>query len=96
MWFQFVFVWDQPPDEGLPALQEGPVDTGRDATFRHGDFPRFLGPHGDATVHDAYLDPDWAAHPPHEVWRRKLGAGWSSFAVAGELVFTQEQRGATS
>ena len=39
------------------------------------------------------LDTDWETHPPKEIWRRKVGPGWSSFAVAGRSLFTQEQRG---
>jgi outer membrane protein assembly factor BamB len=31
--------------------------------------------------------------PPREVWRRPIGAGWSSFIAVGDYLFTQEQRG---
>jgi outer membrane protein assembly factor BamB len=39
------------------------------------------------------IDPDWKSHPPQEVWRQKIGAGWSAFSVVGDYAVTQEQRG---
>ena len=39
------------------------------------------------------INTDWNAAKPAQIWRRRVGPGWSSFAVAGELIFTQEQRG---
>ena len=56
-------------------------------------WPEFRGPKRDGTVPGLVLDTDWKAHPPTEQWRRRVGPGWSSFAVAGRLIFTQEQRG---
>jgi len=36
---------------------------------------------------------DWAATPPELMWKVAVGPAWSSFAVAGKWLFTQEQRG---
>jgi outer membrane protein assembly factor BamB len=40
------------------------------------------------------LATDWKSNPPKLLWKKPVGAGWSSFAVAGPFAFTQEQRGA--
>lgn len=36
--------------------------------------------------------PDWTTSPPKEVWRRRVGPGWSSVIAVGDYLFTQEQR----
>ena len=57
------------------------------------DWPRFGGPKGDHVVRDEKIRTDWEANPPREIWRHPIGPGWSSFAIADDLAFTQEQRG---
>jgi outer membrane protein assembly factor BamB len=57
------------------------------------DFPQFLGPERDAAVEAPAFARDWSAHPPRKLWRKPIGAGWSSFAVVGHYALTQEQRG---
>jgi outer membrane protein assembly factor BamB len=44
-------------------------------------------------VRGATVATDWAAHPPKELWRRRVGPAWSSTALVGGRLFTQEQRG---
>jgi outer membrane protein assembly factor BamB len=55
------------------------------------EFPQFLGPRRDGHVAVA-LEPDWAAHPPRELWRRPLGAAWSGFAISAGRAVTLERR----
>ena len=57
------------------------------------DYPRFLGNGYWAEVDGVSLETDWEKHPPTEVWRREIGAGWSAFAIVGNYAVTQEQRG---
>jgi outer membrane protein assembly factor BamB len=78
-------------DERLAAIDAAGEASDWKATPR--DYPRFLGNGYWAEVHDTRLETDWKAHPPIEMWRREIGAGWSSFAIVGNYAVTQEQRG---
>jgi outer membrane protein assembly factor BamB len=55
-------------------------------------WPQFRGPHN-GVVPGVVLDVAWSARPPKQIWRHQVGPGWSSFSVAGNRLFTQEQRG---
>jgi outer membrane protein assembly factor BamB len=68
--------------------------TAIDAALATAEWPGFRGADRMGHVKTPKLATDWKANPPKLLWKKAVGAGWSSFAVAGSFAFTQEQRGA--
>ena len=57
------------------------------------DWAEFRGPNRDDVVTTTTIRTDWEKNPPKEIWRKRIGPGWGSFAVVGDYLFTMEQRG---
>ena len=91
----FAWRWAETPEERLLA-QDDDEPTGTVAAITMGpaaDWPGFRGPDRNSIISGVQIATNWATTPPVELWRRPIGPGWSSFAVHGDLLYTQEQRG---
>lgn len=89
---RLVWRWAKKPDQKLARLEGSGSEAKLKGAAVVSEFRQFLGPHRDGIL-PQQLEPDWVAHPPRELWRRKIGAGWSGFSVAEGRAITQEQRG---
>ena len=73
--------------ESAPAVKPG------DRAAARVEWAGFRGPARDSIIRGVQIETVWAKSAPAPIWRRPIGPGWSSFAVAGDVLYTQEQRG---
>ncbi len=92
----FAWRWSQTSEEKLLARADDRA-TAQPLTLTAetitADWPGFRGLQRDGIIHGTQIETDWAISPPVELWRRPIGPGWSSLALGGDLLYTQEQRG---
>jgi outer membrane protein assembly factor BamB len=89
--------WASAPGVGswtksAPAKAEG-AGAKIETAIANAEWPGFRGADRMGHTKPPKLATDWKANPPKLLWKKPVGAGWSSFAVAGAYAFTQEQRG---
>ncbi len=92
----FSWRWAQTPEERMleqTADEPATVPSAPAIADTGVGWPGFRGPDRNSVIPGVRIDTDWSASPPVELWRRPIGPGWSSFAVRGDVLYTQEQRG---
>jgi outer membrane protein assembly factor BamB len=93
---EYAWRWSATAEQRFLASREGAVPS-TPAAAEGGEeetaaWPGFRGPARDGVVAGVTIDAAWAAHPPQELWRHRVGPGWSSFTLVGTRLCTQEQR----
>ena len=99
--FSLHWRWSPTPEDSMLAVHKsnGPVKTDRPDPDKLGralanpEWPGFRGADRNGRSRAPQISTNWTAHPPRQLWKIAVGPAWSSFAVAGNFLFTQEQRG---
>ncbi len=81
---------DAKQSESKTSMAE--VDSNVDAALAAPEWPEFRGTNRDGRYLGPAIETNWPKQP-ELLWKLAVGPGWSSFTVAGDLIFTQEQRG---
>lgn len=92
----FAWRWSKTDEEILLANNDNAQfdsSLGRLNSALNYNWSGFRGENRDGKIPDITIETDWNKYAPEEIWRTAIGPGCSSFAVDGNLLYTQEQRG---
>ncbi len=100
-WLDTRWRWSRSAEEAMLAdrKQEAPsqaiqaVRATNALSLANPEWPGFRGADRAARARGPLIATNWIAQPPRQLWKIPVGPAWSSFAVAGKFLFTQEQRG---
>lgn len=90
--------WTPTPEQQMlvaPAVSRpgGRATGGIDLALTNPEWPGFRGVGRAGHSRGLRISTNWSTQPPRPLWKIPVGPAWSSFAVAGPMLFTQEQRG---
>jgi outer membrane protein assembly factor BamB len=88
--------WTKSSEEILLSrakAEPGPLPTPMPTVKKGFEWPGFRGPERDGILRGVKIATDWSRSPPVQLWRARVGPGWSSFAIRDDFFYTQEQRG---
>ena len=94
----FSWRWSQTPEQlflvekGKAGASAAAAGAKQDWVLQPNDWPEFRGPSRDGTVKGIKVATDWKTQLPKELWRERVGPGWSSMIVVDGHLVTQEQR----
>ena len=100
-WLDTHWRWSPSPEERMLAARKPEtaprserLNSVKDAmAFDKPEWPGFRGADRAARARGPQIATNWTTHPPRQLWKIPVGPAWSSFAIAGRRLFTQEQRG---
>ncbi len=93
---QFAWRWSETSEERFLAGavdEEIALPSNPETMASRAAWPGFLGRNRDGIITGVWIETDWSASPPVELWRRPVGPGWASFTANSDLLYTQEQHG---
>lgn len=92
-WFRSLFGHDAENPQEMKQLAETTADGVPEPADPTVGWPQWRGPFRDGRPPKTPLRTDWEKVPPKQLWSVPCGGGYSSFAVVGGKIYTQDKQG---